>query len=131
MFRKALSPLLDGMGRGVLMMAIMTEDGRHRTATARAEAARRRTDQALTRELLWATHASYRWPSCLMAPAKPQPAFPALLVIDTPVGRVVYRLTAEELESGLYAHLGDIRPNDKKPADDKIGVLWQLAQGAL
>lgn len=85
----------------------------------------------LKRELLWATIASKHFHAVteafLMPSEKPSPNLPMLLVLETPAGRIVYRLSEDELTSGLFDHLQK-RPNDGKPAEDKIGTLWQLAQ---
>lgn len=106
------------------------------TATERMEAARKVKAEAISRELVWAAAASRlmtMWDCKLMKPRVEQENFPCLLVLDTPVGRMVYRLTEEEWKQfrkdGLADHLGPIQENDGKQADDKFLVLAQLAQG--
>lgn len=92
------------------------------------EAARRVKQEVVARELLWAVIASRSWPACLMPPARPSPNLPMLLVLDTPAGRLAYRLSYDELASGLFDHL-EQRQNDGHAADDKLGTLLALAHG--
>jgi hypothetical protein len=129
------------------------------SATERMEAAREQKSVAVTRELLVVVGLARKlalieqlqrevrlrsglspgspdWRAFLMSPEREQTgAFAidgtkgALFVLDGPLGRVVYRITAEEMESGLFDHLGDIQPNDHRGAADKIMVFDQLARG--
>ena len=99
------------------------------TATERLEASRGVKDDAIVRELAWATIIVRIgiWPSWKSKPRVPQTRFPWLLNIDTPAGRIVYRLSKEEHDQ-LFEDLVE-RPNDGEVCgkDDKIARLLLLA----
>ena len=82
----------------------------------------------IARELLWVAIACREgiWPAWRSAPAKPQKTFPELLHIDSPAGRIVYRLAAKEIP--LFEHL-EFRENDKVDCSggDKMARLLHLA----
>ena len=96
------------------------------TASERLTAARAVKDDAIVRELCWAAIGSRLWPSFITAPSKPQKSFPWLLCIDSPAGRLVYRLSEEERE--MFTHLEE-RENDGVPCSggDKQARLLHLA----
>lgn len=98
------------------------------SVSERLEAARAVKDDAVIRELCWAAVGSHIWPSFLCPPQKPQPLFPWLLCLDTPAGRLVYRVADGELH--MFEHL-DRRPNDhvECTGGDKMARLLHLAEG--
>lgn len=96
------------------------------SATERAARSREATKAAIARELLYVGILARLWPSYVTDAVKPEqnPHLPYLLVVETPAGTIVWRLTAEEV--AFFDHL-PIRQNDGFQADDKIGVLYALA----
>jgi len=98
-----------------------------KSATERMEIARSAHLDTMTREMLWATIASRVWPSFLAPTLKPDEKFVAVLCIDSPAGRIAYRVTQEEYDM-LRGHL-ELHDNDRiecSPAD-KIARLLHLA----
>ena len=99
------------------------------TATERLEASRSVKDDCLVRELALAAIVARMgiWPAWRSFPTKPQKLFPELLNLETPAGRIVYRLTAEEVE--MFGFL-ERRPNDGASctAGDKMARLLILVQ---
>lgn len=99
------------------------------SATERLEASRNVKADAIARELAWATIVVRMgvWPSWKSKPRIPQPAFPWLLNIDTPAGRIVYRVSKEEHEQ-LFGDLPEY-PNDGVACTvgDKLSRLLHLA----
>jgi len=103
---------------------ITKNHGYQTTATERMTAARAVKHEAITRELCWASIASRFWPSCLMPPKLAQLNYPFICVIETPAGRIVYRVSTEELP--LFEHL-QRRANDGADQADKSATLLALA----
>lgn len=102
------------------------------SATARAEAARRTTKDAITRELLLVAVLS-RCPGFhgyVARPARPNDEYQWLVILETPAGPLAWRLTA--LDVPLFEHLGE--PQDRVSAvqaTDKTAVLMWLAMEGL
>lgn len=99
------------------------------STTERLEAARSVKDDAIARELAWATIIVRigLWPAWKSKPQRPQPSFPWLLNIDTPAGRIVYRVSDAE-HKRLFVDLTE-RPNDGETCTvgDKMSRLLHLA----
>lgn len=91
------------------------------------EIARSAHKMSLTREILWATIASRIWPSFLAPALRPDDKFFAVLCIDSPAGRIAYRVTQDEYDM-LRGHLG-LHDNDGVECSpvDKISRLLHLA----
>ena len=96
-------------------------------ATSRMQGARRAKRDAIDRELLLVAILTHLWPAHLAPPSKPQRAFSHVLHIETPAGRLCYRLTEDELP--LFDHLSTWTKPDPTPQDDKIAVLSVLSKG--
>lgn len=100
-----------------------------KSATDRLQAARSVKDDAVLRELLWVAIAVRAgvWPAWRSLPRKPQQNFPELLHLETPAGRIVYRLASAELP--LFADL-ELRENDGEECTgmDKLSRLQMLAE---
>ena len=94
------------------------------SATERMDSARAVKQETVTRELCWASIASRFWPACLMKPRIEQLNYPFLCAIETPAGRIVYRVSLEELP--LFEHL-ERKPNDGADQTDKAAALLALA----
>ncbi len=98
------------------------------SASDRLEAARKVKDDAIAREIAWAAIVVRAgiWPAWVSIPKRNQTAFPYILNIDTPAGRLVYRLRPEEL--AMFGDLAE-RPNDGLGGgwDDKLNILTLLA----
>lgn len=98
------------------------------SATERLEAARKVKDDAIARELAWVAIVvrSGLWPAWLSVPRRPQSSFLYVLNIETPAGRLIYRIS--EVEFALFSQLEE-RPNDGLGggAADKLGILTHLA----
>lgn len=105
-------------------MAITKQGGHSSTATERMKAARAVKRDAVKRELRWVSIASRFWPSCLMPPRNAQSAYPWICIIDSPAGRIAYRVSAEEVP--LFDHLKRKR-NDGVEARPKLDTLTALA----
>lgn len=105
-------------------MAIMSRDW---SATEKALASREATKAAVARELMLVSCLSRVWPAHLCQPLKPQPLLKRLVCLHTPGGRLVWRLSDDELP--LFSHLQDA-PNDAPKdtgATGKLAVLLTLA----
>lgn len=96
-----------------------------RSATERMEAARSVKHDAVMRELCWASIGTRLWPSFLMPNARPQPNYDWLLAIESPAGRLVYRVANDELAA--FDHLERRDTNDGVPSVDKFAALLTLA----
>ncbi len=99
------------------------------SATERLEAARKVKDDAIARELAWVAIVvrSGLWPAWISPPRRDvQTNFPYVLNIETPAGRLVYRIRDTEFE--MFSHLKE-RPNDGLGGgwDDKLTILTHLA----
>lgn len=105
-------------------MVVRKPGGYVSTATERMEAARAVKRDAVTRELLWVSIASRIWPAFLARANVAQKNWPLVCLIDTPAGRLAYRVSDDERP--LFAHL-EQRENDGAPADNKIATLHALA----
>ncbi len=94
----------------------------------RLEGARDVKADTVARELLWVAIVCRDgiWPAWRSAPRKPQKMFPELLHLETPAGRIVYRLAVEEIQ--MFEHL-ELRENDgvKCSGGDKMARLLHLA----
>lgn len=109
-------------------MTINGPFGRSTSATERLDAARAAKQEAISRELCWASIGSRIWPSFLMPNATKQQNYSWLLVLETPRGRLVYRLADDELTA--FDHLERKRENDGKPHADKLAtLLWLATEG--
>lgn len=99
------------------------------SATERLEASRGVKDDCLVRELALATIIVRigLWPSWKSKPRVPQTLFPWLLHINTPAGRIVWRVSKEEHDQ-LFGDLPEY-PNDHEPCTvgDKMARLLHLA----
>jgi hypothetical protein len=93
-------------------------------ATLRMEGAHRVAKDAITRELCWAAIGARIWPAHLAPPRTPQQSFTWLHHLDTPAGRIVYRVTDEELP--LFDHVLRVKYDDT-PSGDKLAILHALA----
>src|SRR5258707_7501571 len=99
-----------------------------KTATERMEAARSQTMDSLTCELaLAAIFATRAWPCFLCAPLRQDARFPYVLCIDSPAGRLAYKVTDEEVNA-MFKHV-QIAPNDGIYASkaDRFSRLLHLA----
>ncbi len=98
------------------------------SATERLEAARKVKDDAIARELAWVAIAVRAgiWPAWLSLPRVQQSSFLYILNIETPAGRLIYRIS--EVEFDLFRQL-DERPNDHigGGAAEKLAILTHLA----
>ena len=98
------------------------------TTSERLEASRKVKTDAIAREIAWAAIVvrSGLWPAWVSVPKVDQTTFPYILNIDTPAGRLIYRLRAEELD--MFRGL-QILPNDGLGGgwDEKLGILTLLA----
>jgi hypothetical protein len=109
-------------------MANQTPHTTEKSATERLIAARAVKDDAVAREIAWVAivvHAKI-WPAWVSPPLRPQAGFPYVLNMETPAGRLIYRLAKDELE--MFRHI-DERPNDGigGGAADKLAILSHLA----
>lgn len=99
-----------------------------KTATERLIASRGVKDDAISRELAWVAIVCRAgiWPAWRSDPATPQTNFLEIVNIETPAGRLVYRLAVDELD--MFAHLPK-RENDGVPcgAAAKTAALLHLA----
>lgn len=99
------------------------------SATERLDASRNVKQEAVAREMAWVAIVvrAGLWPAWLSAPRVRQSGFPWLLHLETPAGRLVYRLAADE-QLELFPNLKE-RPNDGAACtgDDKIARLLHLA----
>ncbi len=99
-----------------------------KTATERMEAARDATMDGLTCELaLAAIFMSRAWPSFVAAPLRQDQRFAWVLCIDSPAGRIVYKVTEGEREA-MLSHVPE-KPNDGIHASkaDRLSRLLHLA----
>lgn len=98
------------------------------SVSERLEAARNVKQDAISRELAWVAIVcrARLWPAWISLPRKPQRGLPYLLNIDTPAGRIVYRLAEEEYP--MFQNLEHC-PNDGESCDksDKMARLLHLA----
>lgn len=102
-----------------------------KTATERADIARNAHVDTRTRELLWAGIGARMWPS-FVAPTpdlrdgSKDDLFPAVLCIDSPAGRLSYRLSKDEIDA--FAHVPSRDTYDGLPCTqiDKMGRLLDL-----
>jgi hypothetical protein len=98
------------------------------SATERLEAARKVKDDAIARELAWVAIVvrAKLWPAWISIPRLLQGGFPYILNIETPAGRLIYRLAEAEID--MFRDL-DERPNDGMGggAADKLAILTHLA----
>lgn len=94
----------------------------------RLEAARSSTMDSLTCELAYAAiFASRQWPSFLCAPDRKDARFPYVLCIDSPAGRLAYKVTDAEVDA-MLKHV-QIAPNDGVMCSkaDRLARLMHLA----
>jgi hypothetical protein len=109
-------------------MANPTPHTMTKTTTERLAGSRDVKADTLARELLWVAIVCREgiWPAWRSAPAVPQKTFPELLHIDSPAGRIVYRLAVEEIP--MFEHL-ELRDNDHEECTggDKMARLLHLA----
>lgn len=98
-----------------------------KTATERMEGARAAHRDTLASVILWAAIGSRLWPSFLAPPGKADAMFPWVLCIDSPAGRIAYRLTEADLPA--FAHVVRLEQNDQVPCskDDRMARLLHLA----
>lgn len=82
---------------------ITKQGGRPTTATERMEAARAANKSTITRELCWAVIKAKDYTAWLGRPKVQNDEFPHVLVIESPVGPITYRIHVDELP--LVAHL--------------------------
>jgi len=98
------------------------------TATHRMLAARKVTNDAVAREMAWVSIVvrAKLWPAWLSVPRKPQANMPYILNLDTPAGRLIYRIRDTEFE--MFSHLPE-RPNDGVQCgyEQKMAILSLLA----
>lgn len=99
------------------------------SATERLEAARKVKDDAIARELAWVAIVvrAKLWPAWLSVPrADVQTNFPYILNIETPAGRLIYRV--RDTEFAIFSQLEE-RPNDGLGGGwtDKMTILTILA----
>ncbi len=99
-----------------------------KSTAERLEGSRDVKADTVARELLWVAIACREgiWPAWRSDPRVPQKTFPELLHIDTPAGRIVYRLALEEIP--MFEHL-EKRENDGAvcTGGDKMARLLHLA----
>ncbi len=99
------------------------------SATERLEAARKVKDDAISRELAWVAIVCREgiWPAWISVPRHDtQVNFPYVLNIETPRGRLIYRIRDTEFE--MFSHLEE-RPNDGMGGgwSEKLAILSHLA----
>ncbi len=98
------------------------------SASDRLTAARAVKDDAIARELALVAILvrSGLWPAWVTEPRKVQQGFPYVLHVDTPAGRLTYRLADGEMD--MFRDL-DERPNDGLGggAAEKLAILSHLA----
>ncbi len=96
-------------------------------ASVARDAAREAHRQTVVRELLYAAILSRLWPSFRTKPERDDPKFPQVVCIDTPAGRIAYKLTAEDLEG--FEHVTEWREKDDQPcsSSDKFTRLLLLS----
>lgn len=99
-----------------------------KTATERLEGSRDVKDDTIVRELMWVAIVCRMgiWDAWRSPPSLSQKMFPEMLHIESPSGRIVYRLTAEEIP--MFEHL-ERRDNDGVACTggDKMARLLHLA----
>lgn len=105
-------------------MTVTKQGGHASTATERMNSARSVKADAITRELCLVSIVSRFWPSCLMPPLVEQQRYPFVCIVNTPAGRLAYRVHADELP--LFSHLQRV-PNDGVNAEAKLPLLMMLA----
>ena len=95
-------------------------------ASVARDAAREAHRQTVVRELLYAAILSRLWPSFRTKPERDDPKFPQVLCIDTPAGRIAYKLTSDDLDG--FEHVTEWRDRDDAPcsATDKLARLLDL-----
>lgn len=98
------------------------------TATERMARSREATKRAFIREMLMAGILARLWPSYITAcdPRYPNAEYPELLCIDTPAGKLVWRLGTDE--AAAFEHLAR-RDREGEAATDRTPVLQALADG--
>ena len=99
------------------------------SATERLEAARKVKDDAIARELAWVSIVvkAKLWPAWLSVPRRDvQTNFPYVLNIETPAGRIIYRI--RDTEFHMFSFLKE-QPNDGLGGGwaDKLAILSHLA----
>lgn len=94
------------------------------SVSERLEAARKVKAYAIAREIAWAAIVvrAGLWPAWVSIPTKEQKSFPYILNIETPAGRLIYRLSGEEID--MFRDLEE-RPNDG------LGGGWEEKQAIL
>lgn len=80
-----------------------------KTATERMDIARAAHQETKAEIVLLASILSRVWPSWVSPPLRPDGKFPKIVCIESPAGRLTYRLAEDELSA--FEHL-DERPND-------------------
>ncbi len=94
-------------------------------ASVARDAAREAHRQTVVRELLYAAILSRLWPSFKAELKRQDPKFPCVLCIDTPAGRIAYKLSVEDMEG--FEHVTDWREDDAPcSATDKLARLLDL-----
>ncbi len=96
-------------------------------ASQSRDAARAAHQDTLGREMLYAGILARMWPSFLTVPQREDALYPAVLCIDTPAGRIAYRLRADDLPG--FEHVTERRPKDDAPCSlsDKFARLLHLS----
>lgn len=96
-------------------------------ASKRADIARAAHLETKSRELLYASIIARLWPSFLTVPTREDALFPYLVCIDTPAGRLAYKLT--ESDRTGFQHVTETREKDDAPSSsaDKFARLLHLA----
>jgi hypothetical protein len=99
-----------------------------KSASDRLEAARKVKDDAIARELAWVAIVvrAKLWDAWISIPRLNQTGFPYILNIETPTGRLIYRLAESEMD--MFRDLEE-RPNDGKGGGwaEKLAILTHLA----
>lgn len=96
--------------------------------TTRLATARAATKRALQRELLYAGILARLWSSYLVLPKperKDNQEFPCILCVDSPAGKLLWRLSPDELVQ--FEWLGTPLENHGEYVDDRTPVLLHLA----
>lgn len=100
--------------------------GQTLTATERMERSRATSRMAMARELMMAGILARLWPSYLTTPKIPNEEYPLLLCVESPAGRLIWRLSIDEL--AFFEDWISTQPRvDETPAD-RLPVLQSLAE---
>lgn len=98
------------------------------TATEKMDAARRATKDTRDREVATAAIFARLWPSFIAQPPKDDALFPWLLCVETPAGRLSYRLSGSDMAG--FSHV-EKKPEGQRAAfggtqTEKLGILLDL-----